>query len=64
MAAKPDPSCRPRDAKYSLVDLTEGDLLDLVAGFVPAKIKGMACQSLDYHAEDVRRANRPLRKAK
>lgn len=46
------------------LELTEADALDLASGYVPTAIKAACIAGLDWHREDERRAQRPVKKGK
>ena len=52
----------PHETTYALVDLSEDQIRDLAAGFVPRVIRAMALGCLDWQDEDERRARRPAPK--
>lgn len=43
------------------IEVSEADALDLASGYVPNHVKAMILTMLDFHAEDARRAARPVR---
>ena len=47
------------ETRYSLVDLSEGQIRDLASGYVPRVLQAMAISCLDWQDEDERRARRP-----
>ena len=49
----------PNETRYSLVDLSEGQIRDLASGYVPRVLQAMAISCLEWQDEDERRARRP-----
>lgn len=50
-----------QETRYSMLQLREGDMIDLASGFVPLTVRARALALLDERGEYERNAARPQR---